>query len=70
MAAVGSYAAKELYLSWSDSVAAAADRYAIVSDRQQCGLYKRPLRPMEGFMKINGELMDVLATLSNFLPGH
>ena len=69
MAEAGSHAAKELYLSWSDSVAAAAERYAIVCDRQQCGLYKHPLKPMEGFMKINGELMDVLATLSNFLPG-
>jgi len=70
MAAAGDHAAKELYLSWGDSVAAAAERYAIVQDRHRCGLYKRPLKPMEGFMKINGELMDVLATLSNFLPGH
>ena len=35
--AVGRHAMEELYLSWADSVAAAAERYQIVLERQQRG---------------------------------
>ena len=38
--AVGQNAMDELYLSWADSVAAAAERYQIVLERQQRGELK------------------------------
>lgn len=66
MAAVGENAAKELYLSWESAVQAAVSRYEVVIERQKSGLYQRPLKPTEGLMRINGELMDVLSTLSKY----
>ena len=64
MHAVGQCASEELYLSWEDSVKAAMERYEIVIDRYKRGFYPRHIKPMEGFMKINGELMDSLASIS------
>lgn len=64
MHAVGQCASEELYLSWEDSVKAAMERYEIVIDRYKRGFYPRHIKPMEGFMKMNGELMDSLASIS------
>ena len=61
---VGRYASEELYISWESAVQTAMDRYAVVMERYQSGYYPRRIRPMEGFMKLNGELMECLASLS------
>ena len=65
MQTVGITAGNELYLSWADSVKAATQRYETVIKRYKRGYYPKHYKPMEGFMKINGELMDGLAALSN-----
>lgn len=65
MAAAGENAAKEIYLSWQSAVAMAAERYDIVIDRYKSRQYHRSLKPMEGIMKLNGELMEALAKLSS-----
>lgn len=66
---VGRRAAEELYLSWETAVKQAMERYQVVIDRYQRGFYPRRLRPMEGVMKLNGEVMklngEVLESLSN-----
>ena len=64
MLAVGEAASKELYLSWEAAVKMAVDRYEVVMERHQSGGYPRHRKPMEGVMKINGELMEALAKLS------
>lgn len=61
---VGKCASEELYISWEESVRAAMERYQVVIDRYRCGYYPRHIKPMEGFMKLNGELMESLANLS------
>lgn len=65
MQTVGITAGCELYLSWGDSVKAATRRYETVIERYKRGYYPKHYKPMEGFMKINGELMESLAALSN-----
>ena len=60
MRAVGDSAARELYISWQDAVAMAMARYEIVSDRYRSGGYPRYKKPMEYYLKANGELMDEL----------
>lgn len=67
MLAIGQTASKELYISWESSVKAAMDRYRTVIDRYKSGYYQHRLNPMEGIMKINGGLMDGLATLSSII---
>ena len=62
---VGKFASKELYISWESAVQTAMDRYAVVIERYKSGYYPRRIRPMEGFMKLNGELMEGLAYLSS-----
>ena len=64
MATVGQAASYELYISWKDAVKCAADRYAAVIENNRCGVYTRHLKPMEGIMKMNGELMEAFAKLS------
>lgn len=63
---VGCRAGSELYLSWKDAVGRASRRYQLVMERHQSGCYPRRLRPVEGIMKFNGELMDSLAKLSEW----
>lgn len=65
MAAAGQAASKELYISWETAVKAASDRYETVIDRYKSGAYPRQFKPMEGIMKMNGELMEALAKLSD-----
>ena len=66
MTAVGENAAKELYLSWESAVKAAVSHYEVVIERKKSGMYQRPMKPTEGLLKMNGELMDVLSTLSKY----
>ena len=61
---IGKCASEELYISWAESVSAAMERYQVVIERYKCGYYPRHIRPMEGVMKLNGELMESLANLS------
>ena len=61
MHCVGEFAAKEIYLSWHDAIKLAAERYAIVIDRYKSGLYTRKRTPSEGFMRLNGEMMEWLS---------
>ena len=63
--AVGKCAGEELYISWETAVKKAMERYQVVIDRYKSGYYSCRIRPMEGVMKLNGELMDSLASLSN-----
>ncbi len=61
---VGQGASRELYLSWQDAVKKAAERYQIVIDRYQSGALPRQNSPVEGVMKLNGELMEALSKIS------
>lgn len=65
MALIGSYAQKELYLSWEDAVKTARERYQIVIDRYHSGAYAPYRRHMEPVFKANGELMEGLARLED-----
>lgn len=60
---VGENAQRELYVSWEDAVGIAARRYAVVADRYRSGEYPRHRKPMEYFLKANGELMEDLGHL-------
>ena len=65
MSLIGSYAQKELYLSWEDAVKAARERYQVVIDRYHSGAYAPYRRHMEPIFKANGELMEGLARLED-----
>ena len=60
MRAVGEGAARDLYISWGDAVARAADRYGAVIDRYRSGGYARRIRPGDELLRAHGELMDIL----------
>ena len=61
---VGKCAGAELYISWEDAVKTAMERYQIVLENYHSGVYSHRFTPTEGFMKLNGELMECLAKLS------
>lgn len=63
MAAAGEAAAKELYISWESAVRLAAERYEVVIDRYRSGKYPTYRKPMEYYLKANGELMEDLGHL-------
>ena len=65
MSLIGSYAQKELYLSWEDAVKAARERYQVVIDRYNSGAYAPYRIHMEPIFKANGELMEGLARLED-----
>ena len=65
MEAIGKNAQKELYLSWSDAVKIAAERYEIVIDRYKSGLYAPHRKHLEPVFRANGELMEGLAKLED-----
>lgn len=56
---VGENASEQLYISWGDAVAKAAERYDIVIDNYKRGLYKK--HASNEIFKLSGELMDYLA---------
>ncbi len=62
--AVGEAAQRELYISWQEAVAVAMDRYQVIIDKYKSGGYPRHKKPIEGWLKANGELMDTLSALS------
>ncbi len=57
----GEKAADELYISWADAVAAAAERYEVVIDRYKSGYYKNRQGTSNELLNLSGELMDALA---------
>ena len=64
MKAVGKGAGDELYVSWTDAVAHAYDRYGAVIDNFRSGVYgKRD--PIKGsWMQSQGELMQILGNIN------
>lgn len=60
---IGLAASRELYISWEEAVNNAVRHYPIVIDRYKSGYYPPKKRPIEGLMKINGELMEALSRL-------
>ena len=63
MAEIGERAGRELYLSWTDAVKQAMERYEIVIHRYQSGGYPKRQEPVDNLLKVNGELMEDLAHL-------
>ncbi len=61
--AVGENAAKQLYLSWADAVQLARERYEAVREKYDSGYCNPYRKPMEYFLKANGELMEALGHL-------
>lgn len=61
--AVGEAASAQLYMSWEDAVKAAMARYEVVIDRYRRGNCPKHHKPMEYFLKANGELMEDLGHL-------
>lgn len=61
---VGQNASRELYCSWKDSVEMATGRYEVVIDRYRSGEISHRKKPVEGIMKVNGELMEALGALA------
>lgn len=65
MRCVGENAENELYISWTDAVARAYERYEIVIDNYRSGKYPRHKRVMDGFFKSQGELMETFALIDS-----
>lgn len=63
MPAVGQAAGEYLYLSWSDSVKKAMERYEIVLEKHKRGDYVQRRKLTETMMRANGKLMEGLGTL-------
>ena len=63
MKAVGKGAGDELYISWTDAVAHAYERYEIVIDNYKSGVYglRDPIRG--SWMQSQGELMQILGSI-------
>lgn len=63
IATIGENAQKELYLSWEEGVSLAAKQYKVVVERYRTGQCPSHRKPMEYFLKANGELMEDLGHL-------
>lgn len=63
MRTVGENAAEQLYVSWESAVKMAMERYQAVHERYKSGGYPGYRKPMEYFLKANGELMDDIGHL-------
>ena len=59
--AVGQHAMDELYLSWADSVARAADRYQVVLERQMRGELKVKQSPMHNLFHLQDTVRGTAA---------
>ncbi len=73
MREIGEKAAQQLYISWETAVQQALARYDVVIERYRSGLYPRHRKPVEYFMKADGELMEDLGQLLRLreqLRGH
>ncbi len=64
MRRVGEHAMEELYLSWEDAVGRACARYDEVIERYRSGGYPKHDRPLDEFLKTQGELMEALSRVS------
>ena len=60
--AVGQNAMDELYLSWADSVAAAAEQYQVILERKARGELQPQHGPMANLFKLRHELREVRNT--------
>ena len=60
--AVGRHAMDELYLSWADSVARAAERYQAVLERHKSGALKTRTGPMSGLFRLQDDLREMRET--------
>ena len=56
----------DLYLSWEDSVARAAERYEVVLERYRRGELEQDPSVFEGFLKATGELMTAVEKARDF----
>lgn len=63
---LGRQAAQDLYISWHSAVEMAARRYETVMEGYARGDYPAHRSTSEGFMKVNGELMEVWGKLAAF----
>lgn len=63
MKRVGANAQAELYLSWEDAVARAYARYEIVIDNYRSGRYPKRTKPVDSFLRSQGELMETFSLL-------
>ena len=68
MARVGKAAGEELYLSWEDAVARAAERYEIVIDGYRSGRYPKKHGLQDRFLKATGDLMEVMGRIAALHP--
>ena len=64
---VGKGAGDELYCSWADAVARAADRYETVIDRYRSGFYVRSRTLSEDLFRSRGESMERLGRIDGAL---
>lgn len=60
---VGENAQRQLYISWETAVKTATERYDTVIEHYRSGQYPRYRKPMEYFMKADGELMEDVGSL-------
>ena len=62
MRTVGACAAEQLYISWSDAVGRAIDRYRVVIDRFARGLYPKRRNKMESILMHNADWMKLFSS--------
>ena len=61
MKQVGSNAQQQLYISWETAVGRACERYEVVINNYRSGRCKKHNKLFDGFLRSQGELMEVLA---------
>ncbi len=61
---IGENASREIYLSWEDSIEHAKQRYETVIEHYRCGGYAHRATPVDGIVRLNSEMMKVLAILT------
>ena len=66
MTRVGEHACDELYISWETAVKRAYERYEIVIDNFRSGRYPRHNKPVDDFLKTQGDLMETFARINSF----
>ena len=57
---IGEAAARDLYLSWSDAVSRAWERYHVVIDRYRSGGFKRERGLVDTLLALSGSIMEAL----------
>ena len=70
MIQVGKAAGEYLYLSWSDSVKTAMERYEVIIEKHKCGDYTQRRRLSETMLRANGRLMAGLGNLEYHIKKH